>query len=112
MRSAETDARSTRLPATSPAHAVIESLCARGLHEHVSKRSSLDPDKRRGTNGGTDWFYCSVPAPGQGYGDLTYRRGSVPSTCPPALSDGDFRMVTSDSETTDESFDDFIAPGT
>ena len=66
MRSAETDARSTRLPATSPAQAVMRSLCARGRHEHVSKRSTLNHDKRRGTNGGTDLFHRSVPAPGQG----------------------------------------------
>ena len=36
MRSVKTDARSTRLPATSPAHAVMGSGCARGLREHVS----------------------------------------------------------------------------
>ena len=33
----------------------------------------------------------------------------MPSTCPPVLSDGDLRMVTSDSETTDERFDAAIA---
>ncbi|CAI5728212.1 unnamed protein product [Peronospora farinosa] len=104
---AEAEMGSCRERTASPAQAEMGSYRYRGLAGYSPNWYRIVTDGGEGgREGGMDLSNRSMPAPCRNTGDRSNRRGSVPSTCLPALSADDDYLGMSDMGQTPTPFEE------